>query len=81
MLNRKPILELPEWIVEVMQCEFNPEEYAFYVAPESKMSTEVDKLMNVGEARMNYTNIIVMMLRLRQGAFLFCRLFVERHIS
>jgi SNF2 family DNA or RNA helicase len=71
MLNGKPILELPERTVEVVQCEFDPEEYAFYMALESKMSTEVDKLMNAGEAQKNYTNIIVMLLRLRQGTFYF----------
>lgn len=71
MLNGKPILELPERTVKVVQCEFDPEEYAFYMALESKMSTEVDKLMNAGEAQKNYTSIIVMLLRLRQGALYF----------
>jgi SNF2 family DNA or RNA helicase len=71
MLNGKPILQLPERTVNVVQCNFDTEEHAFYMALENKMSTEVDKLMTAGEAQKNYTNIIVMLLRLRQGAFAF----------
>ena|ERR1700729_2878414 len=67
ILNGKPILQLPERTVNVVQCEFDPEEYAFYMALESKMSTEVDKLMNAGEAQKNYTHVLVMLLKLRQG--------------
>jgi SNF2 family DNA or RNA helicase len=67
ILNGKPILQLPDRTVNVVKCDFDPEEYAFYMALESKMSTEVDKLMNAGEAQKNYTNILVMLLRLRQG--------------
>jgi len=67
ILNGKPILQLPERTVNVVQCEFDPEEYAFYMALESKMSTEVDKLMNAGEAQKNYTHVLVMLLKLRQA--------------
>ncbi|KIM92388.1 hypothetical protein PILCRDRAFT_810445 [Piloderma croceum F 1598] len=67
VLNGKPILQLPERTVEVVQCDFDPEEYSFYMALESKMSTEVDKLMNAGKAQNNYTHVLVMLLRLRQA--------------
>jgi SNF2 family DNA or RNA helicase len=70
VLNGKPILQLPERIVEVVQCDFDPEEYSFYMALESKMSTEVDKLMNAGKAQNNYTHVLVMLLRLRQGTLI-----------
>lgn len=70
MLNGKAILELPERTVNIEKCEFDADELSFYKALESKMSTEVDKLMNAGQAQKNYTNIIVMLLRLRQGELL-----------
>ena len=67
-LNGKAILQLPERTVKVVECNFDPEEHSFYMALENKMSTEVDKLMNAGEAQKNFTSILVMLLRLRQGA-------------
>lgn len=67
ILNGKAIIQLPARTVEVVKCDFDPEEHSFYTALEKKMSTEVDKLMNAGEAQKNYTSIIVMLLRLRQG--------------
>ena len=67
MLNGKLIIQLPERTVEVVQCVFDSEERAFYKSLEQKMSTEVEKLMNAGQAQKNYTNILTMLLRLRQG--------------
>ena len=71
VLNGKPILQLPKRTVEVVQCDFDPEEYSFYMALENKMSTEVDKLMNAEKAQNNYTHVLVMLLRLRQGTSIF----------
>lgn len=68
MLNGKTIIQLPERTVEIVQCVFDPEELSFYQTLENKMSKEVDKLMNAGDAQKNYTNILTMLLRLRQGA-------------
>ncbi|KAF7982840.1 hypothetical protein HWV62_25802 [Athelia sp. TMB] len=67
MLNGKLIIQLPERTVEVVQCVFDSEERAFYKSLEQKMSTEVEKLMNAGQAQKNYTNILTMLLRLRQA--------------
>lgn len=66
-LNGKAILQLPERTVKIVQCDFDSEEHSFYMALESKLSTEVDKLMNAGEAQKNFHHILVMLLRLRQG--------------
>lgn len=66
-LNGKAILHLPERTIKVEACKFDSEEHSFYMALENKMSTEVDKLMNAGQAQKNLTHILVMLLRLRQG--------------
>lgn len=75
MLNGKVIIELPARTVQVVECVFDAEERSFYQSLEQKMSNEVEKLMNAGQAQKNYTNILTMLLRLRQGMSLVISLY------
>lgn len=68
MLRRKKdILELPERIVEIVPCEFDKEEREFYNSIESKVDGTINKLRQMGDVSKNYTSMLVLLLRLRQG--------------
>ena len=66
-MNGKPILELPQREITVMPCEFDNEERTFYHALESRMTSELDKLVATGGTEKIYTHVLVLLLRLRQG--------------
>ncbi|KAH7910542.1 SNF2 family N-terminal domain-containing protein [Hygrophoropsis aurantiaca] len=66
VLNGKPILQLPARNVDIVYCEFDEDEKAFYSKLEGKMSNELDKLQS-SEENMNYTHVLLMLLRLRQA--------------
>ncbi|KAG6890238.1 hypothetical protein C0992_002766 [Termitomyces sp. T32_za158] len=44
-LNGKALLELPKRIVQVVSCEFDASEQAFYAGLENKMESVIEKLM------------------------------------
>ncbi|EGO26624.1 hypothetical protein SERLADRAFT_447781 [Serpula lacrymans var. lacrymans S7.9] len=67
VLNGKAILQLPARKVEIVACEFDKDEKAFYSALENKMSTELDKLVQADMATKSYTHVLLMLLRLRQA--------------
>ncbi|KAG6888775.1 hypothetical protein C0995_006104 [Termitomyces sp. Mi166 len=64
-LNGKALLELPKRIVEVVSCEFDSSEQAFYAALEGKMESVIEKLM--GNGQNNYISVLLLLLRLRQA--------------
>lgn len=71
ILNGKPLLDLPDRIVNSVECEFNPEERAFYDNVQKLVDTNLEKLQRAGNIQKNYTGVLVLLLRLRQGeAFL-----------
>ncbi|KAH0831071.1 hypothetical protein J3R83DRAFT_13598 [Lanmaoa asiatica] len=65
ILNGKPILQLPERILELVECSFNATENNFYRLLETRMTSEVNKL--VQSENVNYTHVLVLLLRLRQA--------------
>lgn len=65
LLNGKPIIELPDRIVNVVSCPFDASEKAFYTSLENKMESLVQKL--VGSSRANYMGVLLLLLRLRQA--------------
>ena len=71
ILNGKPIITLPARNLSVVQPKFDPEEHAFYKTLSERMSTELDKLVQANEASKNYTHVLLMVLRLRQGELLY----------
>lgn len=68
ILNGKPLIQLPERILELVECSFSASEKEFYRLLENRMSSEVNKL--VQSDKVNYTHVLVLLLRLRQGACL-----------
>ena len=67
ILNGKPLLELPERILELVECTFTASEKEFYRLLETRMTSEVNKL--VQSEHVNYTHVLVLLLRLRQGEY------------
>ena len=71
ILNGKPIITLPARNVSVVQRKFDPDEHAFYKTLSERMTTELDKLVQANEVSKNYTHVLLMLLRLRQGELLY----------
>ena len=67
MLNGAPLISLPERTVEVITCQFDRDEREFYAALEARTSLSLNKFIERGEVMNNYTSILVLLLRLRQG--------------
>jgi SNF2 family DNA or RNA helicase len=68
ILNGQPLIILPARTVEIVECEFDTSETAFYRNLENKMEDTVHKLMHQEKAA-NYTSVLLLLLRLRQGTF------------
>jgi len=73
ILNGKPIITHPARNLSVVQRKFDPDEHAFYKTLSERMTTELDKLrvVQANEASKNYTHVLLMLLRLRQGELLY----------
>ncbi|KAI9569336.1 SNF2 family N-terminal domain-containing protein [Boletus coccyginus] len=65
ILDGKPLLQLPERNLELVECSFNATEKEFYRLLENRMTSEVNKL--VQSDKVNYTHVLVLLLRLRQA--------------
>ncbi|KAI8926567.1 P-loop containing nucleoside triphosphate hydrolase protein [Entophlyctis helioformis] len=66
--NGDPILTLPERNVDMTEVDLSPEEREFYSAIETFASNEFNKYMKEGSVMKNYSNVLVLLLRLRQAA-------------
>ncbi|KAI0267408.1 SNF2 family N-terminal domain-containing protein [Gloeopeniophorella convolvens] len=67
VLNGKPLIELPERHLSIIPCEFDKVEREFYLALENKIEEAMAKFVRSGEVMKNYTNVMVLLLRLRQA--------------
>ena len=67
VLNGKPLIELPDRHLSIVPCEFDKDEREFYFALENKIDEAMQKFVRSGEVMKNYTNVMVLLLRLRQG--------------
>jgi SNF2 family DNA or RNA helicase len=67
LLNGKPLIELPERHLSIVPCEFDEDERQFYFALENKIDEAMKKFVKNNEVMKNYTNVMVLLLRLRQG--------------
>ncbi|OCH84032.1 hypothetical protein OBBRIDRAFT_799429 [Obba rivulosa] len=67
LVNGKPILQLPERNVQIVECEFDAAERAFYDSVAEKINDRLKKLQQQGEMTKNYTGVLVLLLRLRQA--------------
>ncbi len=67
VINGKPIIELPERHISIVPCDFDEDERQFYFALENKIDEAMQKFVKNNEVMKNYTNVMVLLLRLRQG--------------
>lgn len=67
-IDGKPILTLPEKTEEIVNAIFNEDEQAYYTALETKTLIQFNKYVKAGTIGKNYSNILVLLLRLRQAA-------------
>jgi len=66
-IDGRPILNLPERTTEVKHAIFSPDEVAFYKHLENKTQLQVNIYLKAGTIGKNYSNILVLLLRLRQA--------------
>ena len=66
-IDGKPILNLPERTTEPAHAAFNQDERDFYSALESRTQLQFNKYLKAGTVGRNYSNILVLLLRLRQA--------------
>ncbi|KAM0417905.1 hypothetical protein ACHAPD_004251 [Fusarium lateritium] len=67
LLDGKPILRLPEKTEEIVYATFSPEELDFYTQLEKNAQVLVSKYIRERSVSKNYSNILVLLLRLRQA--------------
>ena len=67
LIDGKPIIQLPPRIVTVCECEFDSDERAFYNMVEGRMNKVVDKMMNEVKKGSGMINMLILLLRMRQG--------------
>ena len=67
LIDGKPIITLPPKNEEVQHVVFSDDEQAFYKALETKTRLQFNKYMKAGTVGKNYSNVLVLLLRLRQA--------------
>ena len=66
-IDGRPILNLPERTTAEQHAEFNDEQAAFYRALESRTQLQFNRYLRAGTIGRHYSNILVLLLRLRQA--------------
>ncbi|KAB5589431.1 SNF2 family DNA-dependent ATPase [Ceratobasidium theobromae] len=66
-IDGAPLLNLPGRQVDTVVCEFDEDERAFYTALEQKTELTLNKFIRAGTVMNNYTSVLLLLLRLRQG--------------
>lgn len=66
-IDGAPILSLPERTTEAQHAMFSDDERAFYRALESQTQLQFNKYLKAGTVGRNYSNVLVLLLRLRQA--------------
>ena len=66
-IDGKPILDLPPRTTTVQHSTFSDDELAFYKALEMRTQLQFNKYLKAGTVGRNYSNILVLLLRLRQA--------------
>ena len=67
LVDGKPILELPERITEIQHAIFSEDEESFYRALENQTRLQFNKYLKANTIGRNYSNVLVLLLRLRQA--------------
>jgi len=66
LIDGKPIIELPLKTEEIQHVVFNEDEQSYYNSLEQKTQVTFNKYMKSGTVGKNYSNVLVLLLRLRQ---------------
>jgi SNF2 family DNA or RNA helicase len=66
LIDGKPIITLPPKSEEIAHVVFSEDEQAFYDSLEGKLQIQFNKYVRAGTVGKNYSNILVLLLRLRQ---------------
>ncbi|KAL9601796.1 MAG: hypothetical protein Q9219_002286 [cf. Caloplaca sp. 3 TL-2023] len=66
-IDGKPILTLPERTTESRHAQFSEDEQEFYKALETQSQLQFNKYLRAGTVGKNYSNVLVLLLRLRQA--------------
>ncbi|KAL8664662.1 MAG: hypothetical protein Q9168_007863 [Polycauliona sp. 1 TL-2023] len=66
-IDGKPILDLPERSTTSQHAAFSEAEQEFYNALESRTQLQFNKYVRAGSVGRNYSNVLVLLLRLRQA--------------
>ncbi|KAG0638594.1 putative ATP-dependent helicase C23E6.02 [Tuber brumale] len=66
-IDGKPILTLPDKNIEMVHAILSPDEQQFYQALQDKSKILYNKYLRAGTVGRNYSNILVLLLRLRQA--------------
>ena len=66
-IDGKPILSLPERTTHAQHSEFNSDERDLYTALETQTKVQFNKYLKAGTVNRNYSNVLVLLLRLRQA--------------
>ncbi|KAL8766510.1 MAG: hypothetical protein Q9209_006726 [Squamulea sp. 1 TL-2023] len=66
-IDGKPILNLPERTTDSRHAAFSEDEQEFYNALESRTQLQFNRYLKAGTVGRNYSNVLVLLLRLRQA--------------
>jgi len=66
-IDGKPIITLPPKSEEIQHVVFDEDQQAFYSALESRTKIQFNKYLRANTVGKNYSNILVLLLRLRQA--------------
>lgn len=67
LIDGKPIISLPPKTEEIQHVIFTEDEQAYYQALESRTQLQFNRYVKAGTVGKNYSNILVLLLRLRQA--------------
>src|SRR2546430_16833950 len=65
LIDGQPIITLPPKVEEIQHVVFSDDEQAFYSALETKTQIQFNKYLKANTVGKNYSNILVLLLRLR----------------
>ncbi|KAL1667297.1 SNF2 family N-terminal domain-containing protein [Schizophyllum commune] len=65
-LDGKPLIDLPEKVVELTRLFFSEEERSVYTQVETKTQNQFNRFLRAGTVLKNYHQVLVLLLRLRQ---------------
>ncbi|KAI9759468.1 MAG: GTP-binding nuclear protein gsp1/Ran [Chaenotheca gracillima] len=67
MIDGKPIIQLPERTNETIHAVFDQDQQSFYAALENQTQLQFNKYLKQNSIGRNYSNVLVLLLRLRQA--------------